>query len=284
LFEKLSEVELRQIVMHEMEHLRRGDDWINLAQKICIAVFPLNPVLMWIEKRLCLERELACDAGVIRATGAAKAYATCLTTLAERSMDRRVAALALGALERRSQLGERVYSILRGGRTLSQGQAAAVMSVAVVGLVTGAAELSRCPQLVLFAAPVKTVAASSASSEPMMTMGSGKVQNVVYREKAGAHETLLKAVAPVPAVAKSPAKVTPKLKFVKKHVSPVEPRVVVISSWEEVRSSAGGYAQYRRVVQEGPAPRMMMTVVEDSNTGAEYTAIRTMDGWVIFPI
>ena len=83
LFERLSEAELRQIVMHEMEHLRRGDDWINLVQKLSLVVFPLNPALMWIERELCLERELACDAGVIRATGAPKAYATCLTSLAE---------------------------------------------------------------------------------------------------------------------------------------------------------------------------------------------------------
>ena len=98
LLERLSEAELRQIVMHEMEHLRRGDDWINLLQKLSLVVFPLNPALLWIERRLCLERELACDAGVIRATGAPKAYATCLTTLAERSLDRRVAAFDAGCL------------------------------------------------------------------------------------------------------------------------------------------------------------------------------------------
>jgi hypothetical protein len=276
LFEKLTVGELRQIVMHEMEHLRRGDDWINLAQKVCLAVFPLNPVLMWMERRMCLERELACDAGVIRATGAPKAYATCLTTLAERSLDRRVAALALGAMERRSQLGERVYRILRGEKGLSRAQAGVVMSVAVVGLVAGAAELSRCPQLVSFAAPVKS--AATAPAVPLVTIGTGKVQNVVYRDGAagktmGAHETLLKISAP------AVTKVQAKKKTAKKHVVAAEPKVMVIS--EEVRS---GYVQsYRRVVQEGPAPRMVMTVV-DRDSGAEYTAIRTIDGWVVFPI
>ena len=34
LLERLTGEELRQVVMHEMEHLRRGDDWTNLAQKI----------------------------------------------------------------------------------------------------------------------------------------------------------------------------------------------------------------------------------------------------------
>jgi hypothetical protein len=141
---------------------------------------------------------------------------------------------------------------------------------------------------VSFAAPVKSAATAVAAPEvPLVTIGTGKVQNVVYREGGagktmGAHETLLKAAAPPKAVA---AKLKT-VKVAKKKVAPVEPRVMVISTWSDMRS--GGervYAQsYRRVVQEGPAPRMVMTVVEDRDTGAEYTAIRTIDGWVFFPI
>ena len=59
LLERLSADELRQIVLHEMEHLRRGDDWTNLLQKLSLVVFPLNPALIWIERQLCVERELA---------------------------------------------------------------------------------------------------------------------------------------------------------------------------------------------------------------------------------
>ena len=207
LFARLSEMELQQIVMHEMEHLRRRDDWINLVQKVGLAVFPLNPVLVWIERRLCLERELACDAGVIRATGAPKAYATCLTTLAERSLDRQAAALALGAWERRSQLAERVHGILRREKMLSPVQAGAVMCVAVVGLVAGAAELSRCPQLISFAAPAPLAVAVTAPRGT--SVPSAGMQDVVYRDGAASmlpHETLLKAsmgsAAPVKPVAR----------------------------------------------------------------------------------
>jgi beta-lactamase regulating signal transducer with metallopeptidase domain len=28
--------------MHEMEHLRRADDWTNLLQKLALVFFPLN--------------------------------------------------------------------------------------------------------------------------------------------------------------------------------------------------------------------------------------------------
>ena len=64
LYAQLSAPELFQIVLHEVEHLRRADDWLNLLQKLSFALFPLNPALVWIERRLCSERELACDDGV----------------------------------------------------------------------------------------------------------------------------------------------------------------------------------------------------------------------------
>ena len=59
--------------MHEMEHLRRGDDWTNLLQKAGLVFFPLNPASFWVERRLCAERELACDDCVLRSSGARKA-------------------------------------------------------------------------------------------------------------------------------------------------------------------------------------------------------------------
>jgi len=90
LFERLTEAELGQIVLHESEHLRRGDDWTNLLQKLCLVLFPLNPALVWMERRLCLEREMACDEGVVRRTHAPRAYAACLTSLAEHGLERRV--------------------------------------------------------------------------------------------------------------------------------------------------------------------------------------------------
>ena len=118
LFERLSAIELQQVVLHEMEHLRRGDDWSNLLQKIGLALFPLNPVLYWTEGRLCAERELACDDRVLQSSCTRKAYAMCLTRLAEDSVLRRKLTLALGAWERRSELVSRVQRLLRPGQSM----------------------------------------------------------------------------------------------------------------------------------------------------------------------
>ncbi len=64
---------------------------MNLLQKIALVLFPLNPALLWVDRRLSLERELACDAGVVASTAAPFDYAHCLTRLAEHRLHRRSA-------------------------------------------------------------------------------------------------------------------------------------------------------------------------------------------------
>jgi len=150
LFGRLTAGELEQIVLHETEHLRRWDDWTNLVQKLCLVLFPLNPALAWIERRLCREREMACDDGVIRITKAPRAYAACLASLAERGMERRAEALSLGAWQRRPELVHRVHSILRRRGRLGPGGTLALLSGLGCSLVLGSIELARCPQLVAF--------------------------------------------------------------------------------------------------------------------------------------
>ncbi len=157
LFSRLTPGEFEQVVLHEAEHLRRRDDWTNLLQKLFLVVFPLNPALAWAERRLCREREMACDEGVVRRTQAPRAYAACLTTLAERSLQqrellRRAQALSLGAFERRPELVHRVHSILRRKQALHPLAAGALVSVLGCSLVVGSVELARSPQLVAFVA------------------------------------------------------------------------------------------------------------------------------------
>ena len=135
LVESLTPQELHQVVLHEMEHLRRADDWTNLLQKIGLVLFPLNPVLLWVERRLCAERELACDDRVVRSSAGRKAYALCLTRLAEFSILRRSFSLVLGAWERRPELVRRVHRILR-QPVRSMGRKPAM--VATGGLLAGA--------------------------------------------------------------------------------------------------------------------------------------------------
>jgi beta-lactamase regulating signal transducer with metallopeptidase domain len=154
LYARLTPQELRQVVLHELEHLRRHDDWTNLIQKFVLVLFPLSPALAWIERRLCREREMACDESVVTRTQAPRSYAACLAGLAERRMqrdiDRRAEALSLAAWRRRSELVDRVHGILKSKPALQPVAARVLLSVVGVGLLAGSVELARCPQAVGF--------------------------------------------------------------------------------------------------------------------------------------
>jgi BlaR1 peptidase M56 len=151
LLKALSVRELQQVVLHEMEHLHRADDWTNLLQKMGLVLFPLNPVLLWVDRRLSAERELACDDRVLQSSAGRKAYALCLTHLAEYSILRRSFSLVLGAWERRPELVRRVERILsQPARSMSRRPAMAATGGLLAGALGMAVVLSNSPQLVSF--------------------------------------------------------------------------------------------------------------------------------------
>ncbi len=82
--------DLKVILLHEFAHLRRGDDWTNLIQKIVRALFFFHPAVWWIENRLSVEREMACDDAVLAETANPRGYATCLVSLLEKSLAHRL--------------------------------------------------------------------------------------------------------------------------------------------------------------------------------------------------
>jgi beta-lactamase regulating signal transducer with metallopeptidase domain len=121
LFEELSTDELNQTLLHELAHLRRWDDWTNFAQKVVKVLFFFHPVVWWIEKKISLEREMACDDAVLAESGSPRAYAACLVHLAEKSLVRqsvvrRSLALAQAAVGRFRQTSLRVAQILDADR------------------------------------------------------------------------------------------------------------------------------------------------------------------------
>src|SRR5271165_6922242 len=143
-----------------MAHLDRGDDWTNLLQKLLRALCPLNPALFWAERHLCREREQACDDAVLDADGNARAYATCLTKLAENRLVRRVTSLAPGLWQRHSELADRVENILHRrpnlGPLFSRGLVVAGLVVSLSGVLL----LQRCPGIITFAGNGSVAAAA----------------------------------------------------------------------------------------------------------------------------
>jgi beta-lactamase regulating signal transducer with metallopeptidase domain len=148
---ELSAAELKPVLIHELAHLSRRDDWTNLLQKAVRAALFFHPAVWWIDARLAAERELACDDAVLAATGNPRAYASCLIDMLERGCARRGLRMAQAVVARARDASHRIARILRDGapRTTSVGRGAlglaVSLSLACAGVVVTA------PRLVGFA-------------------------------------------------------------------------------------------------------------------------------------
>ncbi len=153
LLEELDDDEIEQIGLHEVAHLARGDDYALIAQRILESLFVLNPVVHWIGRALHLEREIACDDFVLRATGEARAYAACLARVVELTGGVRGSLTAAAVAEGRSHLSRRIDMLLDGARhngtRLLKGRLAAAIAVIAV-LASVAVE---APGLLAFSQP-----------------------------------------------------------------------------------------------------------------------------------
>jgi beta-lactamase regulating signal transducer with metallopeptidase domain len=268
LLKRLTAVELQQVVIHEMEHLRRADDWTNLLQKIALVLFPMNPALLWVERRLCTERELACDDSVLRSSCGRKAYAICLTHLAEYSMLRRSLSLVLGAWERQSELVRRVHRILRRpSASMSRKQTWALTGSLVAGVLVCAFGLARSPQLVSFAPAAQLEQAHLAAP----TIGLRAV-NAEYFGRAqsaltAAHAQMVKAIMPSPQIdttaTAKPVQKSAALRNVRRRPAQSRQAWVVMTAWTENEAGA----------------RMVLTVAQTSRIqgGQTQQAPRTQD-------
>jgi beta-lactamase regulating signal transducer with metallopeptidase domain len=151
LLDTLSDSELEHIVLHELAHLRRRDDWTNLAQKLIEAILPIQPAVYWIGHRMSIEREMACDDWVVATTGTAKPYAASLTKVAELSQWEHEGVLAVGATGNRSQLFSRVHHMLDKTRNAAPKLSLGPLGAAIAAVGTLVYVGARAPQVIAFA-------------------------------------------------------------------------------------------------------------------------------------
>jgi uncharacterized protein YjbI with pentapeptide repeats/beta-lactamase regulating signal transducer with metallopeptidase domain len=136
LLERLSQEEVDQIMLHELAHLRRADDWTNGLQRVIQALFFFNPAVLYISQQLDLEREVACDDWVVHQTREVRPYATCLTKMAEVTAWPHRPLAAPGVFVTRRGLSVRVERLLNAGRnvrtSIAFGPAGGIVAALVV--------------------------------------------------------------------------------------------------------------------------------------------------------
>ena len=123
---------IRFALLHEMTHIRRGDNAVSLLLLILRAVYWFNPVVWLTVRRMHLDMESACDSRLTRpmSTADKKRYAGTMLSMYARQQVRYVLGMALGQTKKTAE--RRLRGMFMRSRSSRRGRAAAVLLVCVM--------------------------------------------------------------------------------------------------------------------------------------------------------
>lgn len=107
---------LQAVLRHEIAHVRRGDDALQLAAVLAAALHWFDPLAWVAVRRMRIEREHACDDEVLRLGARPSAYAEELLDIAHGFRPAPATGLAAQSMARRSQLRRRLTAVLEDSR------------------------------------------------------------------------------------------------------------------------------------------------------------------------
>jgi beta-lactamase regulating signal transducer with metallopeptidase domain len=167
-----SEAELRRALMHELEHIQRGDWLMQIVARTVAAFYWFHPLVWMAWRRLCLEAERSCDDVVVLSEERTD-YAEQLVTLAERMSATPVQPM-LG-MANRSDLSTRVTAVL--DNRLRRGRA---------GFALAAGTVAAAAIVVMTVAPVRAVAVAGPAMAASEDESQGRRQRMPGERRARA--------------------------------------------------------------------------------------------------
>lgn len=106
-----SPAQLEMALLHELTHVRRWDNFVNLVQRVVESLLFFQPAVWMVSRWLRADREQCCDAAVVRHTGEPAAYAELLVSVAQNSLNPRLPSTAVAMA--RHPLSARIRRILQ---------------------------------------------------------------------------------------------------------------------------------------------------------------------------
>jgi uncharacterized protein (TIGR03435 family) len=126
--------DVERALVHELEHVRRGDWWTHLAARIVCAIYWFHPLVWVARRRFILEAERACDDAVLSRCEST-AYADQLVRLAQRLSTH--AHQPMPAMANRRDLRVRIAAVLDSGQLRGPARAASVTLTFVAAAIVG---------------------------------------------------------------------------------------------------------------------------------------------------
>lgn len=138
--------ELRIVRIHEAEHIRRRDGLTSLIARLNTCVFWFHPLSWWLERRIAIAAEEACDDAVIRASGEPVRYAETLLRMADAVHTRGARVEWQGVGMAGASLAARIDRVLKGraARTTSS-LTRVVLAVVCAGAIVPGVACSQNP-------------------------------------------------------------------------------------------------------------------------------------------
>ena len=65
LVDTLDSADIEQVLLHELAHVDRYDDWALLLQRTAESLFAFHPLVQFVGRQINLHREIACDDRVL---------------------------------------------------------------------------------------------------------------------------------------------------------------------------------------------------------------------------
>jgi beta-lactamase regulating signal transducer with metallopeptidase domain len=146
---KLSDAETEHVVIHELAHIARRDDWTNLLGKLLQAVCWVHPLVALVLRQIEAEREHACDDWVVSATGGVpNSYARSLARLVELALAKRHPILSATVIGQGPKVSERVEMLFDRTRNFTPRIALVKFGMSLVCLALLAVVCTQAPALV----------------------------------------------------------------------------------------------------------------------------------------
>ncbi len=108
----LSSSKVQAVMLHEQAHIDRYDLWISLFQKFIAAIFWWSPVIRYLDRKIHISRELACDARAAQILNSGKQYAQSLLDCARMMVTQNQPILAMGFFSKKKELEHRIKAVL----------------------------------------------------------------------------------------------------------------------------------------------------------------------------
>ncbi len=165
LLETLDSPDIEQVLLHELAHVDRYDDWSLLLQRTVESLFAFHPLVQFVGRQINLHREIACDDRVLSSLQP-KAYASCLARIAELSSSQPAMGLSPSFVEQKGQLSRRLESMLDRTREHMPALSARYLLSFAGGVASLALISLKTPAMVAYPASQAFVQAAATAADP----------------------------------------------------------------------------------------------------------------------